>query len=105
MQGVEAFHADFRNSDLRQCNFGGAYLDGAMMPPPHPPERDAEETRKSDDQPTSVDFGEDWDQRVANRSQKPGNNGGGQNEQARGRVLPENEQRQQKKDNDPGRGR
>ena len=25
--------ADFRNSDLRQVNFGGAYLEGAMMPP------------------------------------------------------------------------
>ncbi len=41
MQGVEAAQADFRNSDLRQVNFGGAYLEGAMMPPlaatpPHP---------------------------------------------------------------------
>lgn len=34
MQGVEAFHADFRGADLRQVNFGGAYLEGAVMPPP-----------------------------------------------------------------------
>ena len=34
MQGMEAFHTDFRNSDLRLSNFGGAYLDGAAMPPP-----------------------------------------------------------------------
>jgi hypothetical protein len=33
MQGVVAFNADFRNTDLRQSNFGGAYLDKAMMPP------------------------------------------------------------------------
>ncbi len=31
MQGAEAFQADFRNADLRQVNFGGAYLEGAMM--------------------------------------------------------------------------
>jgi hypothetical protein len=34
MQGVEAFGTDFRNCDLRQANFGGAYLEGAIMPPP-----------------------------------------------------------------------
>lgn len=34
MQGVEAQSADFRGADLRQANLGGAYLDGAMMPPP-----------------------------------------------------------------------
>jgi uncharacterized protein YjbI with pentapeptide repeats len=32
MQGVEAKHADFRGADLRQVNFGGAYLEGAVMP-------------------------------------------------------------------------
>ena len=31
---MEAAQADFRNTDLRQANFGGAYLEGAMMPPP-----------------------------------------------------------------------
>ncbi len=38
MQGVVAFNADFRNSDLRQANLRGAYLDKAIMPPPerHP---------------------------------------------------------------------
>ncbi len=36
MQGVEAYQADFRGADLRQANFGGAYLDGAMLPPPSP---------------------------------------------------------------------
>lgn len=38
MQGVEAAQADFRGADLRLANFGGAYLEGAMMPPPaaHP---------------------------------------------------------------------
>ncbi len=36
MQGVEAFGADFRGSDVRQANFGGAYMDGAVMPPPSP---------------------------------------------------------------------
>ncbi len=33
MQGVKAFEADFRNSDLRLANFGGAYLEGAAIPP------------------------------------------------------------------------
>jgi|SRR5947209_6180378 len=34
MQGVEAHQADFRNSDTRQVNWSGAYVDGAMMTPP-----------------------------------------------------------------------
>ena len=34
MQGAAAHRADFRGADLRQCNFGGAYLEGAVMPPP-----------------------------------------------------------------------
>jgi uncharacterized protein YjbI with pentapeptide repeats len=34
MQGIEANQADFRGSDLRLANFGGAYLEGAVMPPP-----------------------------------------------------------------------
>jgi hypothetical protein len=34
MQGVEAAHADFRGADMRLVNLGGAYLDGAMLPPP-----------------------------------------------------------------------
>jgi uncharacterized protein YjbI with pentapeptide repeats len=34
MQGVEAAQADFRGADLRLANLGGAYLEGAMMPPP-----------------------------------------------------------------------
>ena len=34
MQGVEANQADFRGADLRQVNFGGAYLEGSIMPPP-----------------------------------------------------------------------
>jgi uncharacterized protein YjbI with pentapeptide repeats len=34
MQGVAAQQADFRGADLRQCNFGGAYLEGAMLPAP-----------------------------------------------------------------------
>jgi hypothetical protein len=34
MQGVEALQADFRGADLRQVNFGGAYLEGAVLPPP-----------------------------------------------------------------------
>ena len=34
MQGVEADQADFRGADLRHVNFGGAYMQGAIMPPP-----------------------------------------------------------------------
>ena len=35
LRGVmEAAQADFRGADLRLANFGGAYLEGAMMPPP-----------------------------------------------------------------------
>jgi hypothetical protein len=36
MQGVEAFAAIFRGTDLRQKNRGGAYTEGAVMPPPSP---------------------------------------------------------------------
>jgi uncharacterized protein YjbI with pentapeptide repeats len=36
MQGVTAQQADFRNADLRQCNLGGAYLEGAMLSPVTP---------------------------------------------------------------------
>jgi uncharacterized protein YjbI with pentapeptide repeats len=32
MQGVAAQQADFRNADMRQCNLGGAYTEGAMLP-------------------------------------------------------------------------
>jgi hypothetical protein len=34
MQGVAAQQADFRGADLRQCNLGGAYMEGAMFPKP-----------------------------------------------------------------------
>ena len=32
MQGVEANQADFRGSDLRMTNFGGAYMEGVVLP-------------------------------------------------------------------------
>ena len=38
MQGVEAFEADFRGADMRLVNLGGAYVDGARLPPPSPAE-------------------------------------------------------------------
>jgi uncharacterized protein YjbI with pentapeptide repeats len=38
MQGAEAQQTDFRGADLRQANLGGAYLEGAVMPPPSAPE-------------------------------------------------------------------
>ena len=34
MQGVEAHQADFRGANLQMANFGWAYLEGALMPPP-----------------------------------------------------------------------
>ena len=33
MQGVEAYQADFRGANLQLANFGGAYLEGAMVTP------------------------------------------------------------------------
>jgi hypothetical protein len=39
MQGVEAHHADFRGANLQLANFGGAYLEGAILPPPSPDNR------------------------------------------------------------------
>lgn len=37
MQGVEARDADFRGANVEQVNWGGAYLDGIVLPPPLPP--------------------------------------------------------------------
>jgi uncharacterized protein YjbI with pentapeptide repeats len=36
LQGCEAFNANFRGANMQQCNMGGAYLDGALLPPPSP---------------------------------------------------------------------
>lgn len=33
MQGVEAHQADFRGANVQLANFGGAYLDGTILPP------------------------------------------------------------------------
>ena len=34
LQGIDARQADFRGTDMRMANLGGAYLEGAMMPLP-----------------------------------------------------------------------
>jgi hypothetical protein len=92
MQGVEAFGADFRNCDLRQVNFGGAYREGALMPPLSP--CDIGEGLALQEKP--------WNQRLEEdrKGSEDGNSGSGQNKQARARSLP-NEQ----KDRGPGRKR
>jgi Pentapeptide repeats (8 copies) len=92
MQGAEAHGADFRNCDLRQVNFGGAYTDGALMPPLSP--GDIGDGLALQEKP--------WNQRLEEdrKGNEDGNTGGGQNEQARARSLP-NEQ----KDRGPGRKR
>jgi uncharacterized protein YjbI with pentapeptide repeats len=37
LQGVEARDSDFRGANVEQVNWGGAYLDGIVLPPPIPP--------------------------------------------------------------------
>jgi hypothetical protein len=82
LQGVEAFQTDFRNCDMRQCNFGGAYLDGAMMLQARlEPQQEAQALAEKG---SAVDFGSDWHQRVADRREKTVSENKGQGEQARG---------------------
>lgn len=82
LQGVEAFQTDFRNCDMRQCNFGGAYLDGALMLQTRlEPQQEAQALVEERSQ---VDFGKDWHQRVADRREKTASVDKGQSEQERG---------------------
>jgi hypothetical protein len=56
MQGIEAFGANFRAADLRQTNWGGAYTEGAVMPPSSPAdlvERNAANWQQEKKQETS----------------------------------------------------
>jgi uncharacterized protein YjbI with pentapeptide repeats len=97
MQGIEAFGANFRQADLRQANLAGAYLDAALTPPPErrPSAGEIAEAKEPQAKP--------WEERETTRSEqanRDSNGGTGQNDRARGDVLP-NVQRQ----NEQGRGR
>jgi hypothetical protein len=93
LQGVEAYRADFRNCDLRLANFGGAYTDGAVIPPAEwrqPSPGEIADGLGTDEKP--------WDERLeeerkGTQDSNAGNGQGDQNEQARGRSLP-HEQRE-----------
>jgi uncharacterized protein YjbI with pentapeptide repeats len=96
MQGIEAFGADLRHSDLRQANLGGAYFEGAQLPPL--------ERRAS---PSEIAGGveqreQNWQEQLAQQRKKSQEDSGenDQSDQARGRSVP-HEQKQQKR----GRGR
>jgi hypothetical protein len=104
MQGVVADGTDFRKSDLRRANFGGAYLEKAMMPTLTP----SQIVDGLGGAPAQEVIGHDqkqgWAEQVEQKQKENqgGNASDGQNEQAKGRFLPV-EQRQ--KERDPGRGR
>jgi hypothetical protein len=67
LQGAEAFGADFQNCDLRQCNLAGAYLEGAVLPPP------AERTLASAGQIAEDKASQEqaWDDRLREERSRP----------------------------------